>query len=162
MRGNDQFLIPEAGLAIGLAAVAWALFRVIGWLRKSPSRYFYFDLFASLFVLGFGLLFLSKGPRGPFFVWMGIGMALSGGVGLGALLSQRFGITGPSGVKYSSRRKGLLRCSFCNKSQRDVAKLIAGPNVYICDECVGICQVILSEDSGPPEAPQPEPTAPAN
>ncbi len=41
-------------------------------------------------------------------------------------------------------------------------RLIAGPNVYICDECVGICQVVLSEDSGPPEAPQPEPTAPAN
>ncbi|MFI5142724.1 MAG: ClpX C4-type zinc finger protein, partial [Thermoanaerobaculales bacterium] len=30
----------------------------------------------------------------------------------------------------------LLRCSFCNKSQREVRKLIAGPNVYICDECV--------------------------
>ncbi len=33
----------------------------------------------------------------------------------------------------------VLRCSFCNKSQRDVKKLIAGPTVYICDECVDIC-----------------------
>ena len=32
-----------------------------------------------------------------------------------------------------------LRCSFCNKSQREVKKLIAGPTVFICDECVDIC-----------------------
>ena len=40
----------------------------------------------------------------------------------------------------------MLRCSFCNKSQRDVRKLIAGPQVYICDECVDICVDILAED----------------
>jgi ClpX C4-type zinc finger len=39
----------------------------------------------------------------------------------------------------------VFHCSFCNKSQRDVRKLIAGPNVYICDECVDICLDILSE-----------------
>ena len=39
-----------------------------------------------------------------------------------------------------------LRCSFCNKSQADVKQLIAGPNVYICDECVDICLDILAED----------------
>ena len=38
------------------------------------------------------------------------------------------------------------RCSFCNKSQRDVKKLIAGPTVYICDECVDICLDIIAED----------------
>src|SRR5207244_5908258 len=44
-------------------------------------------------------------------------------------------------------RDTALRCSFCNKSQRDVAKLIAGPNkVYICDECIDICLEIVSED----------------
>lgn len=43
-----------------------------------------------------------------------------------------------------------LRCSFCNKSQRYVQRLIAGPNhVYICDECVDICMNIVSE--GPKE-----------
>ena len=40
----------------------------------------------------------------------------------------------------------VLRCSFCNKPQREVRKLIAGPNVYICDECVDICLDIIAED----------------
>ncbi len=39
-----------------------------------------------------------------------------------------------------------LRCSFCNKSQREVKKLIAGPTVFICDECVDICLDIIQED----------------
>ena len=39
-----------------------------------------------------------------------------------------------------------LRCSFCNKSQREVKKLIAGPSVFICDECVDICLDIIAED----------------
>jgi ATP-dependent Clp protease ATP-binding subunit ClpX len=39
-----------------------------------------------------------------------------------------------------------LRCSFCNKPQREVKKLIAGPNVYICNECVDTCNEILAED----------------
>jgi ATP-dependent Clp protease ATP-binding subunit ClpX len=40
----------------------------------------------------------------------------------------------------------VLRCSFCNKNQRDVKKLIAGPTVYICDECVDICLDIIAEE----------------
>ena len=40
----------------------------------------------------------------------------------------------------------ILRCSFCNKNQRDVKKLIAGPTVYICDECVDICLDIIAEE----------------
>jgi hypothetical protein len=40
------------------------------------------------------------------------------------------------------------RCSFCGKKQGEVAKLIAGPNVHICNECVEICQAIL-DDLGP-------------
>ncbi|MBP7147569.1 MAG: ATP-dependent Clp protease ATP-binding subunit ClpX [Acidobacteria bacterium] len=47
---------------------------------------------------------------------------------------------------------GELRCSFCNKSQRDVRKLIAGPTVYICDECVDICLDIIAEEREPEEA----------
>lgn len=39
-----------------------------------------------------------------------------------------------------------LKCSFCNKSQREVKKLIAGPDVYICDECVNVCNDIAHED----------------
>jgi hypothetical protein len=42
-----------------------------------------------------------------------------------------------------------LHCSFCNKSQRDVYKLIAGPKVYICDECVDICLEIINHQSEP-------------
>ena len=42
---------------------------------------------------------------------------------------------------------GEIRCSFCNKSQNQVKKLIAGPaGVYICDECVDICEDILEEE----------------
>ncbi|WP_424095043.1 ATP-dependent protease ATP-binding subunit ClpX [Moorena producens] len=57
--------------------------------------------------------------------------------------------------KYDSH----LKCSFCGKSQEQVRKLIAGPGVYICDECVDLCNEILDEellDSGAP-APQPAP-----
>ncbi|MDR0311904.1 MAG: ATP-dependent Clp protease ATP-binding subunit ClpX [Acidobacteriota bacterium] len=43
-------------------------------------------------------------------------------------------------------REEILRCSFCSKSQSDVKKLIAGPSVYICDECVDICNDIISDD----------------
>ncbi len=39
-----------------------------------------------------------------------------------------------------------LKCSFCGKSQKEVRKLIAGPTVYICDECVGLCNEIMAEE----------------
>ncbi len=40
----------------------------------------------------------------------------------------------------------FLKCSFCGKSQKEVRKLIAGPTVYICDECVGLCNEIMAEE----------------
>jgi ATP-dependent Clp protease ATP-binding subunit ClpX len=40
----------------------------------------------------------------------------------------------------------VLGCSFCGKSQHEVRKLIAGPSVYICDECVELCNDIISEE----------------
>ncbi len=40
-----------------------------------------------------------------------------------------------------------LRCSFCGKGADDVKKLIAGPKVYICDECIEVCQQILASDT---------------
>jgi ATP-dependent Clp protease ATP-binding subunit ClpX len=40
-----------------------------------------------------------------------------------------------------------LCCSFCGKSQREVKKLIAGPTVYICDECIELCNEIIAEES---------------
>ena len=59
-----------------------------------------------------------------------------------------------------------LKCSFCGKPQNKVRKLIAGPGVYICDECIGICSSILEEeldmrapmDDVPVEAPENLPT----
>jgi ATP-dependent Clp protease ATP-binding subunit ClpX len=41
---------------------------------------------------------------------------------------------------------GLLRCSFCGKSQNEVKKLIAGPGVYVCDECIELCNDIIAEE----------------
>ncbi len=43
-----------------------------------------------------------------------------------------------------------LRCSFCNKDQGDVRKLIAGPTVFICDECVEVCNDIIADDKKTP------------
>jgi hypothetical protein len=49
-----------------------------------------------------------------------------------------------------------LRCTFCGKDHTGVAKLIAGPGVYICDECVNLCVGILAEDTPaePPSLPE--------
>jgi hypothetical protein len=50
-----------------------------------------------------------------------------------------------------------VRCSFCGKSEKDVRKLIAGPAVYICDECIDACNDILAEEARaePEAAPKP-------
>ena len=42
--------------------------------------------------------------------------------------------------------KDTLFCSFCGKSQKEVKKLIAGPTVFVCDECVELCMDIIKED----------------
>src|ERR1700693_4318743 len=44
----------------------------------------------------------------------------------------------------------LLKCSFCGKSQKQVKKLIAGPGVYICDECIELCNDIIEEELSEP------------
>ncbi len=48
-----------------------------------------------------------------------------------------------------------LSCSFCGKSQKEVKKLIAGPTVYICDECIELCNDIIAEEYGQEESGQP-------
>ena len=45
-----------------------------------------------------------------------------------------------------SDSKSTLYCSFCGKSQHEVRKLIAGPTVFICDECVELCNDIIREE----------------
>src|SRR5271167_513004 len=48
--------------------------------------------------------------------------------------------------KAPSDSKSTLYCSFCGKSQHEVRKLIAGPTVFICDECVELCKDIIQEE----------------
>jgi len=50
-------------------------------------------------------------------------------------------------VEYNDDKE-LIRCSFCGKSQDHVRKIVAGPNVYICDECVSLCHDIILEEFG--------------
>ena len=52
-----------------------------------------------------------------------------------------------SGGTGSGDSKSTLYCSFCGKSQHEVRKLIAGPTVFICDECVELCMDIIREES---------------
>ena len=47
----------------------------------------------------------------------------------------------------TTNNKNILYCSFCGKSQHEVRKLIAGPTVFICDECVELCMDIIKEES---------------
>ena len=51
--------------------------------------------------------------------------------------------------KTDDESKKNLYCSFCGKSQHEVKKLIAGPSVFVCDECVDLCnEIILEEETG--------------
>ena len=48
--------------------------------------------------------------------------------------------------KKGSSSEKTLYCSFCGKSQHEVKKLIAGPSVFICDECIGLCNEIVRDE----------------
>ena len=52
-----------------------------------------------------------------------------------------------SKISDSGDSKNTLFCSFCGKSQHEVKKLIAGPTVFICDECVELCMDIIREEA---------------
>ena len=49
-------------------------------------------------------------------------------------------------MKFGEEDKGQLKCSFCGKTQEQVRKLVAGPGVYICDECIELCNEIIAEE----------------
>ena len=49
--------------------------------------------------------------------------------------------------KKGSSSEKVLYCSFCGKSQHEVKKLIAGPSVFICDECIELCNDIIREET---------------
>ena len=48
--------------------------------------------------------------------------------------------------KSNGDSKNTLYCSFCGKSQHEVRKLIAGPSVFICDECIDLCNEVLRDE----------------
>src|SRR5262245_11323181 len=48
--------------------------------------------------------------------------------------------------KASPPMRQVIRCSFCRKHQDDVTRLIAGPEVFICDECVEVCNDVIADD----------------
>jgi hypothetical protein len=58
--------------------------------------------------------------------------------------------------------KRLYRCSFCGKSQLEVKTLVAGPGVFICDECVQLCQSIIDQKQKPATREVPNPLLPDN
>lgn len=65
-------------------------------------------------------------------------------------------------AKSGERNSHTLVCSFCNRTQEEVRKLIAGPGVHICDECIDLCNDIIAEeaehdDSGPGQSRMPRP-----
>ncbi len=49
-------------------------------------------------------------------------------------------------MRMNTAKEALLRCSFCGKTQEEVKKIIAGPTVYICDECIDLCNEIMEEE----------------
>ena len=52
-----------------------------------------------------------------------------------------------------SRAKPRLRCSFCGRGADQVGRLVAGPAVYICDECIETCVAVLEQNGGFPSPP---------
>ena len=51
--------------------------------------------------------------------------------------------------KDETRQPRMARCSFCDKPQDQVRRIVAGPGVYICDECITLCQEIIADDIAP-------------
>lgn len=78
------------------------------------------------------------------------------------ILAARIEAARPAADVAAANGATTLHCSFCGKSQHEVASLIAGPTVYICDECVGLCDNILEDqaiDRTLRETPSPDPVA---
>ncbi|HEY7355384.1 MAG TPA: ClpX C4-type zinc finger protein [Ktedonobacterales bacterium] len=52
-------------------------------------------------------------------------------------------------LRRNRRQRPSLHCSFCGKDQNAVRRLIAGPNIYICNECIALCNEILAKEEVP-------------
>lgn len=64
-------------------------------------------------------------------------------------------------VQEPQRATELFHCSFCHKSNTEVTKMVAGPNVYICSECVGVCNEIIDASDKEPASADASPNASA-
>lgn len=62
--------------------------------------------------------------------------------------------------KNMNNDNGELKCSFCGRDQSEVKRLIAGPGVYICNECIELCSEIIEEDFGTPDEHEEDPKQP--
>jgi ClpX C4-type zinc finger protein len=69
------------------------------------------------------------------------------GTALEETLKKAFGDKWETHVPRFSEEGKTVFCSFCGKNQQEVAKIIAGPSVHICDECVGLCDRILTKEN---------------
>jgi len=68
------------------------------------------------------------------------------GVSAAAIKKELGSYVGPGKRRRRRRGKADLACSFCGKSQKQVKKLVAGPGVYVCDQCIDLCNEILAEE----------------
>jgi hypothetical protein len=68
------------------------------------------------------------------------------GASAAAIKKELDGCGGPGKQRRRKRGKVDLACSFCGKSQKQVKKLVGGPGVYICDECIDLCNEVLAEE----------------
>jgi hypothetical protein len=66
---------------------------------------------------------------------------------IGALTTKIAAVT--RALRLAGERCSTLYCSFCGKSQHEVAKLVAGPSIFICNECTDLCYRIVHEDEPP-------------
>ena len=55
----------------------------------------------------------------------------------------------------ANRNDPTAKCSFCGKAQAEVGRLIAGPGVHICDQCVGLCHTMILRDGAGRDRPEP-------
>ena len=65
---------------------------------------------------------------------------------IAAIKKELDGYVGPGKRRRRNRGKADPACSFCGKSQKQVKKLVGGTGVYICDECIDLCNEVLAEE----------------
>jgi len=133
--------LRELGLIIlfvALGAVTALLLWLIHWLRRSGSRYRFFDAFVSVFLIAAGSFLIWRLPSDPnqFVRFVAAGCVFSG-VSMIPLVIGQF------------RAPRSLVCSFCGKDASSVRRLIAGPRGHICDDCVHTCSRMLDAADRP-------------